>query len=444
MFLMSIPMLSDGVTSLKTTYKRCLIAVVIASVAMASASGGQKNARTASLAVETAASPSEESDGLNNQIRQEVTDLEYSEVVADDFVAMVSEWKTPRGLPVLTALQRMLDRSREAYKEGRISTSQLATMEEKAVAALGQSIQNAIPYRKDRFDLANIIEERRANCFGYSQLLCILGNALGLPVRTMNVTSEHVANIVGLSDGTMTAVDLIRSNGIMSERIITDSDYKGQGSRWKFTDENHITQEDKTIHILNQQELVSEIYFCRGTVRYLSGRGTEAIVQYDRSIELNPQCARAYNNRGSARLILSEHTEAIADFNKAIALSPTYVSAYHNRANAYLDSEQYGKAIADYTHAIQLNPRFGKAYLGRGFAHLALGDYSEAISDYTKAIAFDPGCGRTYYTRAIGYAHLGARQKAVQDMVRAVALDQTLKADVEKASAEFDLNLKLN
>jgi lipoprotein NlpI len=441
---MDVSIVSDGVTLLKTTCSKYMIAIAVVSVTMVSTSNGQRSARPTSPTARTAAFSSTDDDGLNSQIRHELTNLEYSEVVAQDFVAMVSNWKTPRGLPVLTALQRMLTRSREACKEGRLSALQLAEMEEKAVAALGQSIQRQITYKKDYFDLASIIEEKRANCFGYSQVLYILGNAMGLPVRVMNVTSEHVANIVGLSDGTMTAVDLIRSNGIMSERIITDADYEGEGSHWTYQDKTHITREGKVIHILDKQELISEIYFCRGTVDYLSGRGPEAIVQYDRAIELSPQCARAYNNRGSVRLILSEHAEAIADFNKAINLSPTYVSAYHNRANAYLDSEQYSKAIADYTHALDLNPRFAKAYLGRGFAHLALGHYNEAISDYTKAIAFDPACGRTYYTRAIGYANLGARQKAVQDMMQAVALDQTLRADVERASAEFDLNLELN
>ncbi|MEJ2704846.1 MAG: tetratricopeptide repeat protein, partial [Sedimentisphaerales bacterium] len=314
----------------------------------------------------------------------------------------------------------------------------------KVVAGLCQSIKNYVAYKKDYFDLVNIIDGGFANCFGYSQVFCILGNSIGLSVSAINVTLDHVANIVSLSDGTMTAVDLIRSSGFISERIITNDESDVEGSHWKYKDENHITRQDKIIHILDRKELVGEIYFCRGTVQYMSGREAESIVQYNRAIELSPKCARAYNNRGGARLILGEHTEAIADFDKAIALSPRYVSAYHNRANAYLDSEQYDKAITDYTRAIELNPGFAKAYLGRGFAHLALGHYSEATSDYTQAIAFDPACGRTYYTRAIGYANLGARQKAVQDMMQAVALDQTLRADVERASAEFDLNLKLN
>jgi len=441
---MGISMISDSVTLFKTSFRKYVIVIAMITITMVSTSSGQRDTRPILQSARSLTLTSTESEDLHRQIRQRVTEMEYPEATAEDFIAMVSHWKTPRGQSVLPVLQRILVRAREAYQKGQISKSQLAQTEEKVIAGLCQSIKSEIAYRRDYFDLTKIIGYRHANCFGYTQLLYILGNSIGLSVSAMNVTPEHVANIVGLSDGTMTVVDLIRSSGFLSERIITDSEFEGDGSRWTYKDKNHITREDKIIHILERNELIGEIHFCRGTIQYMSGRGAEAIAHYDRAIELRPQCARVYNNRGGARLILSNHAEAISDFNKAIDLAPMYVSAYHNRANAYLDSEQYSKAISDYTHAIELNPQFTKAYFGRGFAHLSLGHYNEAIRDYTQAITLNPSYARAYYTRAIGYAQLGERTEARQDMLQAVALDQTLKADVEKASTELDLNLKLN
>lgn len=442
--MVGVSLVSDGVTVARRSYRQSMIVVAIVAIMMVSTGTGQRHTPTPGESAKTLARAATDVDALHRRIRQVVTELEYSEAVAEDFVAMVTRWRTPQGQPVLAVLRRMLVRSREACRQGQISTGQLAKTEQKVVAALGHNIKNEIAYRRDYFDLTNIIRDEQANCFGYSQLFCILGNSIGLSVSAMNVTPDHVANIVTLSDGTMTVVDLIRSNGFISERIVTDSEFEGDGSRWRYKDKNHITREDKTIHILDKEELIGEIYFCRGTIHYMSGRGAEAIVHYDRAIELSPQCARAYNNRGGARLILSEHDEAISDFDKAIDLDPAYVSAYHNRANAYLDSEQYAEAVADYTKAIELNPGFAKAYFGRGFAHLALEQYDRAILDYTKAIELNPSNARAYYTRGIGYAHLAENEKAIQDMLQAVALDQTLRADVQKASAEFELDLRLN
>jgi tetratricopeptide (TPR) repeat protein len=426
----------------KALFKKYIVAVALIVLTMVSTLNGRGKARPLLQSAGSRTYSSTAGDDVFKQIRQQVTDMEYPEATADDLVSMVRRWTTPRGQSVLPVLQGILFRSQEACKEGHISRTQLAQTEEKVVAGLCQSIKSEIAYKRNYFDLETIIRYRHANCFGYAQLLCILGNSIGLSVSAMNVTSDHVANIVELSDGTLTAVDLIRSNHFLSERIITDSKFEGEGSRWTYKDKNHITRENKIIHILDGNEVIGEIHFCRGTMQYMSGRGAEAIEHYNKAIERRPQCARAYNNRGGAHLILSDHDEAIADFNKAIELDPTYVSAYHNRANAYLDFEEYEKAIADYTRAIELNPQFAKAYFGRGYAHLSLGHYDEAINDYSRAIELNPTYARAYYTRAIGYARLGERAEAVHDMLQAITLDQTLRADVEKACSEF--NLKLN
>ena len=212
--------------------RKCIFTITVIASLLTATAGGQRHTRPP-LQSPKSLTTATENDDLYRQIRKRVTELEYSEETADNFVTMVRRWKTPRGQFVLTVLERILVRAREAYENGQISKVQLALTEEKAVAGLGQSIQNEIAYRKDHFDLAEIIKKRQANCFGYSQVFCILGNSIGLSVSAMNVTSDHVANIVSLSDGTMTVVDLIRTNGFLSERIVTDSAFKGNGSFWR-------------------------------------------------------------------------------------------------------------------------------------------------------------------------------------------------------------------
>ncbi|MBN1694163.1 tetratricopeptide repeat protein [candidate division WOR-3 bacterium] len=48
--------------------------------------------------------------------------------------------------------------------------------------------------------------------------------------------------------------------------------------------------------------------------------------------------------------------QAIRDFDKAIQLNPEYVDAYYYRGNAYRSKGDYAKAIQDYDKAIELNP----------------------------------------------------------------------------------------
>ncbi len=436
--------ISNSINFVKTSYRKSIIVAAITAITIVSSVGGQSHTHITKESAVTLALASTDVDILHEKIKRAVKELEYSNEVAEDFVKVVCNWKDVQGRPALAVLRKILTRSKEACRRGDISKTKLAKAEERIMMGLGRSIKREISYRRDYFDLADIIEDREANCFGYSQLFYILGNSIGLSVRAMNVTPDHIANIVGLSDGTMTVVDLIKTEGFISERIITDSEFEGRGSHWTFKDKNNLVRENKTIHILDRDKLIGEIYFCRGTVHYISGHGAEAIFYYDKAVEFNPQCARAYNNRGGANLTLSKHAEAISNFNKAIELDPEYMSAYHNRGNAYLDSERYSKAVLDYTNAIELDSGFAKAYFGRGFAYLALGQYDRSICDYTKAIELNPEYARAYYTRAIGYASLTERGKAREDMLKAVELDHTLKTEVEKVSAEFELNLKLN
>ena len=46
----------------------------------------------------------------------------------------------------------------------------------------------------------------------------------------------------------------------------------------------------------------------------------EAVVDFDKTIEINPQCADSYSHRGSANIQLGRYQEAIVDFDKAKAI----------------------------------------------------------------------------------------------------------------------------
>lgn len=381
---------------------------------------------------------------LHQTIERAVKKLQYSDAVAQDLTGMVGDWKDEQGRPALAVLNEKLAEARQACTEGRISKSQLAKTEEHMIMRLGRIIRREIAYKGDCFDLSDVVESEVANCFGFSQLLYVLGTSTRLSVWPASVLPEHIANIVVLSDGTMTVVDLTNSNGFVSERIITDPRVEGSGSHWRFENKGDLVRNGKTIHILDKNELLGEIYFCRGTVDYMSGRSAEAISDFKRATQLNPQCAKAYNNRGSAHLALGQYREAISNFNHAIELDPAYRSAYHNRANAYLGSGQYTQAVLDYSNTLNLDPGFAKAYLGRGYAHLAEGKYAQAVSDYTRVIDLKPDTAKAHYMRAISYAYLAEHDKARSGMLQAVDLDRTLRSDVEDMSRKFALNLKLN
>ena len=72
-----------------------------------------------------------------------------------------------------------------------------------------------------------------------------------------------------------------------------------------------------------------------------------AIVDFDRAIELDDQFAIAYFNRGTAKHRKGDYEGAIADFNHAIELNPQFAAAYSNRSNTKNKIGDHEGAIAD-------------------------------------------------------------------------------------------------
>ena len=64
-----------------------------------------------------------------------------------------------------------------------------------------------------------------------------------------------------------------------------------------------------------------------------------------------------YYNRGYAKIELKKYQEAIKDFNKTLELDPQFIDALYLRGATKSLSMQYEKSIKDYDEVIKLNPK---------------------------------------------------------------------------------------
>ena len=90
--------------------------------------------------------------------------------------------------------------------------------------------------------------------------------------------------------------------------------------------------------------VASEFYFNRGVDKSNLGKKEEAILDYNKAIELNPSNDNAYSNRGNAKDDLGRKKEAILDYNKAIELNPNNDNAYSNRGIAKNNLDKRSRA----------------------------------------------------------------------------------------------------
>jgi Flp pilus assembly protein TadD len=97
------------------------------------------------------------------------------------------------------------------------------------------------------------------------------------------------------------------------------------------------------------------------------------------------ETAEGYFNRGLEDVRQHNFSQAIIDFTKSIEINPNYAEAYNNRGLAYDDQGNFSQAISDYTKAIGINPNDAVVYNNRALAYFAQKDFTKAWGDVHKA-----------------------------------------------------------
>jgi len=136
---------------------------------------------------------------------------------------------------------------------------------------------------------------------------------------------------------------------------------------------------------------------------------------------------KSYTNRGIAFTSLGQWNNAINDFNKVIDMDPNYGSGYLDRGVAYQNTNQWNKSIEDFSKAIEIDPNNLDAFAGRGVSYGVLGQSDKAIADLSRTIEIDPKFTKGYSNRGVTYATLGYSDKAIADYSKAIEIDPGFK-----------------
>ncbi len=143
-------------------------------------------------------------------------------------------------------------------------------------------------------------------------------------------------------------------------------------------------------------------HYSQGRMKLNAEDYKEAINDFDKAIQLNPNLAIFYSVRGAAKFGLGNAEGAIADFEKGLKLADGISDeTYLMLGTVKLTVGDYENAITHFDKAIRLTPKFVGAYHARAFAKFKLNDYESAIIDLDKTIEIDPTDASLYKSRAI-------------------------------------------
>ena len=154
---------------------------------------------------------------------------------------------------------------------------------------------------------------------------------------------------------------------------------------------------------------------------------------YTQAIDLDPQCAEAFDKRAACKFNGGEFKASLADFDKAIALDPKNAEFFKHRSMTYAHLRRFDIAIADLEHALELKPDdpvpyhdlLGKIYSNRAAGHANAERYSEAADDVTKSLKYSPKTATYHHQRASCYFNTKQFEKAAADFTGAIELEPT-------------------
>lgn len=111
----------------------------------------------------------------------------------------------------------------------------------------------------------------------------------------------------------------------------------------------------------------------------------DALAPIDKAIQLAPDSSAGYVQRGIIRAALHLIDLSKKDFTMSIKLNPKEINAYYNRGNLYFQQDKLDSAILDFEQSISINSEYGKAYYALGLSYYKKNDFEKSCLAFNQA-----------------------------------------------------------
>ncbi|MDG2383386.1 MAG: tetratricopeptide repeat protein [Pirellulaceae bacterium] len=145
-----------------------------------------------------------------------------------------------------------------------------------------------------------------------------------------------------------------------------------------------------------------------------SGIHDDAIIEFNRAIELNSDSVEGFKYRALACFHMRQLEQAIQDLGRAIKLAPEDVSLYLDRARFHRAAGNHDGLLADCTAALERDSEAADAWSLRAGSFCERGMYGEAIEAAEQAIRLNPEHAPAYNNLAVVYMNQGRNRRTTQ------------------------------
>jgi tetratricopeptide (TPR) repeat protein len=140
----------------------------------------------------------------------------------------------------------------------------------------------------------------------------------------------------------------------------------------------------------NTRKEASEDYVKYGEDLANGNRPEEALLYFNKAIEVLPTNDFAWGDKGLILDKLGRADEALESFSHAIEIDSTNPITWHNKGLTLIKLKRLEEAIECFDKAIENNEKYAKAWYNKGRALAMLKKADEGQKCFDKARGFDP------------------------------------------------------
>ncbi|MCC6126279.1 MAG: fused MFS/spermidine synthase [Pirellulales bacterium] len=135
-----------------------------------------------------------------------------------------------------------------------------------------------------------------------------------------------------------------------------------------------------------QRNAEAREHAAKGTKLARQGRMEEAIAEFEKALEIDPQYAEAHGNLGAALASLDRLDEAIDHYRQALELRPEGAKTHNNLALALARRGKIDAAIPHWQCAVELNPTLAEAHQNLGMMPYMRGQTAMALARWRQGL----------------------------------------------------------
>jgi|GEM_PF-1273222 len=175
----------------------------------------------------------------------------------------------------------------------------------------------------------------------------------------------------------------------------------------------------------------SYYYYAKGECLFAKNDFDRAIEAYSRAIQLSSNYHEAYYKRGLANLQMEKPGDAINDFNKTLQYNPQFYLAQKGIGDAYFSQKNYKSCISSMEACLEMsslkkansNNTVAEIYNTIGKAQYNLNDLDKALDNFSSAEKKNENFAEAHFNRGLAYYKKNNFNDATKEIREAISIE---------------------